>query len=282
MTKSRRLVVGFAFAASLLNGRATAWAQAGSNPNTGAITFTGGLDTASVYVFRGFVQETDPKITLLPYGDLGIAVMSGDGAIKATVVNFGVWNSLNTGSSGTDGPSGHAHFEEQFYARVNLLFGGRMVVGAGYMARTSPNNMLDTTKEFQLKVAQVSWLNPYAFLASELNDEGQADGGAGKGTYLELGAMPSFAVGRKLRLVVPTKAGISVKDYYELAGTDHKFGFFDVGAVVTLPLGKSPSRFGSWNVHGGGEFYVLGDALQPANSGDTSKAVGFVGIGLTY
>ncbi len=282
MTKSRWLVVGFAVAASLLSAQATAWAQAGSSPNTGAITFTGGLDTASVYVFRGFVQETDPAITLFPYGDIGIALMSGDGTVKSTVVNFGVWNSLNTGSSGTDGPSGHAHFEEQFYARVNMLFGGRMVVGAGYLARTSPNNMLDTTKEFQLKVAQVSRLNPYAFLASELNEAGQADGGASKGTYLELGAMPSFAVGRKLRLAVPTKVGLSVKDYYELAGADHTFGFFDVGAVVTLPLGTSPSRFGSWNVHGGGEIYLLGDALQPANRGDTSKAVGFVGIGLTY
>ena len=278
MTKS----LGYLLAMLLLMNAAAARAQTGSNPNSGAITFTGGLDTASVYVFRGFVQEVDPKVTLFPYGDIGIALTSGDGAIKSTVINFGVWNSLNTGSSGSDGPSGHAHFEEQFYTRVNLLFGGRIVVGAGYMARTSPNNMLDTAKEFQLKVAQVSWLNPYGFLASELNEEGQADGGARKGTYLELGAVPNFAVSRKMRLAVPVKAGFSVKDYYELAATDHKFGFFDLGAMVTLPLGVVPARFGSWNVHGGGEWYLLGDATKAANSGETSKAVGFVGIGLTY
>src|SRR4051812_37907729 len=68
-----------------------------ADPNPGAITFTGGLDAPSVYVFRGIVQETDPKVTLWPYGDIGLALKSGDGAVKSVGVNFGVWNSLQTG-----------------------------------------------------------------------------------------------------------------------------------------------------------------------------------------
>ena len=235
-----------------------------------------------MYVFRGFVQEQDPKLTVFPYGDLGIAITSGEGFVRSTVVNVGVWNSLNTGSSGTDGPSGHAHYEEEFYARLNWLFKGGFAVGAGYMARTSPNNMFDTQKEMQLKVAKVDRLNPYAFLASELTRNGQADEGTQKGTYLELGVVPSFAVGGKARLVIPAKAGFSLNDYYELAGTDHAFGFFDVGAMLTVPLRAVPARFGSWNVHGGGEEYLLGDATKGTNNGKTSKPVGFVGIGVTY
>ena len=67
------------------------------------MTFTGGLDVPTKYVFRGLVQEADSKLTLFPYGDLGIAFFSGEGAIKTASVNFGVWNALLTGSSGLDG-----------------------------------------------------------------------------------------------------------------------------------------------------------------------------------
>src|SRR5206468_12476798 len=137
----RCLVVALAVCGSCLSWATTALAQSVNDPNSGALHFTGGVDVPSVYVFRGFVQETDPKLTLFPYGDIAIALTSGEGKIKSTVVDVGGWNSLNTGSSGTDGPSGHAHYEEEFYARVNWLFGGGIAIGAGYMARTSPNNM---------------------------------------------------------------------------------------------------------------------------------------------
>jgi hypothetical protein len=257
-------------------------AQTPTDPNSGALKFTGGFDVASVYVFRGFVQEQEPRFTGFPYGDLGIVLTSGDGFVRSTLVNVGVWNSLNTGSSGTNGPSGHLHYEEDFYARLNWLFRGNVAVGGGYMARTSPNNMFDTQKEIQLKVSKTSRINPYAFLATELTQLGQADSGPHKGTYLELGAVPSFAVSSKARLVIPAKAGLSVNHYYEFAGVDHKFGYFNVGAMLTVPLTKVPERFGGWNVHGGAEVYLLGDATKPSNDGKTSKPVAFVGVGLIY
>src|SRR5438105_2052533 len=52
----------------------TAAAQTTAAPNTGALKFTGGFDLPTVYVFRGIVREADPKLTLWPYGDLGIAL----------------------------------------------------------------------------------------------------------------------------------------------------------------------------------------------------------------
>ena len=39
----------------------TTRAQAASSPNAGALHFTGRVDVPSAYVFRGFVQETDPN-----------------------------------------------------------------------------------------------------------------------------------------------------------------------------------------------------------------------------
>jgi hypothetical protein len=278
----RSLIVLLVVCAGFLSSATWVHAQSAADPNTGALHFTGGIDQPSVYVFRGFAQEQDPKLTLFPYGDVAIALTSGDGFIRSTVVNTGVWNSLNTGSSGTDGPSGHAHYEEDFYARVNWLLRGGIAVGGGYMARTSPNNMFDTQKELQLKIAKTDRLNPYAFLATELTFDGQADNGLHKGTYLEVGGVPNFAVGRKARLAIPAKAGFSVHDYYELAGTDHQFGFFDIGALLTVPLRSVPARFGAWNVHGGAEVYLLGETTQAANDGNRSKPVGFVGVGVLY
>ena len=57
-----------------------------SSANTGALTLAGGVDAPSVYVLRGLVQERDPKVTLTPYGELGITLArgnDGDGRLRA-------------------------------------------------------------------------------------------------------------------------------------------------------------------------------------------------------
>jgi len=258
-----------------------AHAQAAARPNSGALTFTGGLDLPTAYVFRGLVQEADPSFTMWPYGDLGIALKSGDGAVKSVGVNFGVWNSLMTGSSGSDGPSGHSHYEEDFYAALSLGLSKNITVGTTYTAYSSPNLMFNTVNEISFKVSQSSTINPYGILAFELGEFG-ADRGVNKGTYLELGAGPNFALGSKATVTVPVKLGLSLNNYYELNGEDHSFGFFDIGGLVTLPISAIPSSFGLWNIHGGVDFLTFGDTTKEFNQGDGSKIVGLVGIGLTY
>ena len=42
------------------------------------------------------------------------------------------------------------------------------------------------------------------------------------------------------------------------------------------------SNYGAWNVHGGVDFYSLGDTPEAFNGGDQTKVVAFVGIGFTY
>jgi hypothetical protein len=252
----------------------------GADPNPGAITFTGGLDAPSVYVFRGILQETDPKITLWPYGDLGLALVSGEGTLKSVGLNFGVWNSLQTGSSGTDGFSEHAHYEEDFYTTLSFGFDQGITFGATYTAYTSPNLMFNTVKEISFKAAQSSRINPYGIIAFEVGEFG-ADGGANKGTYLELGVGPTFPLG-PATLAIPVKLGMSLNNYYELDGEDHKFGYFDIGGLVTYPLSGVPSAFGSWNVHGGVDVLTMGDTTKAFNQGDKAKVIGLVGIGVTY
>jgi hypothetical protein len=281
-------------AAGLLiaTGRST-FAQTPSDPNPGALTLTGGLDVPSVYVFRGIVQETDPKLTLWPYGDLGIALATGEGTFKSVGVNLGVWNSLHSGTSGLDGPADRLHYEEDFYATLSLGFSGGVALGTTFTAYTSPNFGFNTVKELSFKVSKAHKYSPYGVIAFELGDElsptfgsadlGSAGAGNKKGVYLEFGAGPSFALGTsQATLTVPVKVGLSLKDYYQLDGVDNKFGFFDVGGLVTLPLGGIPSQFGTWNIHGGVDFLAFGDTTKFFNSGDGSKIVGLFGIGLTY
>jgi hypothetical protein len=273
---------------------AAATASAQADPNPGALTITAGLDFPTLYFFRGIRQEVDPKLTMWPFGDLGIALYSGDGGLKSASVNVGVWNSLHTGSSGSDGPTGGLHYEEDFYTTLGLGFGGGFTVGTTFTAYTSPNAMFTTVKEISFKVSKAHMLAPYGVLAFEIggDESGQADSGhtfgGSKGTYLELGVGPSWPLGDGLAtLAVPVKLGLSLSNYYERiddAGdvTDDAFGFFDIGGLVTFPLKGIPASFGSWNFHAGLDLLMFGDTTQALNKDESTQVVFLAGIGLTY
>jgi hypothetical protein len=280
----RGLRVALATAVLLLLVSGPAKAQSSDDPNPGALTFTGGLDFPTIYFFRGIRQETDANLTMWPYGDLGIALFSGDGGLKSVGVNVGVWNSLHTGSSGSD----RVHYEMDFYSTLALGFGGGVSVGTTYTAYTSPNGLFDTVNELSFRVSKAHMLAPYGLIAFELDDEGQADLGSNKGTYLELGVAPSWPlVADGPTLAIPVKLGLSLKDYYEGPDGDNTFGFFDVGGLITVPLKGVPSRFGAWNIHGGLNFLFLGDGAAQFNVNQDgeqkdNKVIGLFGIGVTY
>jgi hypothetical protein len=251
------------------------------DPNPGALTFTGGVDFPTKYVFRGIVQEADSKLTLFPYGDLGIAFYSGEGAIKSASVNVGVWNALMTGSSGSDGPSEKVHYEEDFYTTLSLGFDKGFTLATTWTAYTSPNGMFGTVQELAFKVSKAHMLAPYGTIAFEL--DGQADGGSSEGVYLELGVAPSWPLaGGKATIAVPTKFGLSLSDYYEGADGDSTFGYFQIGGLFTVPLGSATGKFGAWNLHGGVDVYAFGDTTKAFNNGDSGKVVASFGIGVVY
>jgi len=279
-------MVGVALLGVLMAGGAASVASGADDPNPGALTFTGSFDVPTVYFFRGIRQETDPSLTMFPAADLGIALSSGDGALKSSAINIGLWNSLHTGSSGTDGPTGLLHYEEDFYAALNLGFGGGFGLGTTFTSYTSPNRTFPTVQELSFKFSKSGKFAPYGIIGFELG-EGQADGGTGKGTYLELGVGPSFPLGGTVTLTVPVKFGFSLNDYYELAGEDHKFGFFDVGGLLTFPLSKVASSYGTWNIHGGADYLALGDTTEAFNvdsDGETHSGqfIAIFGIGVSY
>lgn len=252
-----------------------------ADPNLGALTLTTGVDIPSVYFFRGIRQEADPKFTLFPYGDGGIALFSGDGGVKSANVNFGVWNSLHTGSTGSGSPLKQIHYEEDFYATFTLGFARGISVGTTYTAYTYPNQFAAPVKEVSFKIASASRFAPYGVVAFELS--GQADAGQEKGTYLELGIGPSWPLGGgKATLAIPVKLGLSLKDYYEGPSGDEKFGYVSGGVLATVPLTGIPSSFGSWNIHGGVDFFGFGDTTKAFNKGDAGQVIVMGGIGMTY
>ena len=259
-------------------------AQGSADPNPGALTLTAGFDFANAYFFRGIPQD-DSGVVMWPYGDLGFGLFSGDGALTSVGVNVGTWNSLHTGTAGSDGPSGELWYESDFYATLALGFTKGTNLGVTYTAYNSPNGMFGTVKELSFRVTVddsgalgAFSLKPYALLAQEL--DGQADGGTNEGTYLELGVGPGFSM-PCATVSVPLKVGLSLSDYYEGLTGDETFGFFSIGGVVTVPFTNAPTRFGSWNIHGGVEFLMLGDRNE-AVFGDSSHVIGSIGIGLSY
>jgi hypothetical protein len=254
-----------------------------ADPNPGSLTFTGNIDmlVKTPYIFRGIVQEADPKFTAWPAGDIGIALYAGKGALKTASANFGVWNSLQTGSSGLDGTSGKLHYEEDFYSALGLGF-SKATFTTTYTAYTSPNAGFGTVHELAFKVASPTKLAPYGLLAQELGDVG-ADGGSNKGTYVELGIGPSWPLAKgKATIAIPVKIGLSAHNYYELNGEDHAFGFFDIGGLLTVPLSKIPASYGGWNFHVGGDVLAFGDTTKAINADKSTKGVFLFGFGVAY
>jgi len=278
--RSRSLRVSLGCFTLLLMSFGPVMAQTTPDPNSGALSVITGVDVPSVYFFRGIRQETEPKFTMFPYADGGIALFSGSGAIKSASLNFGVWNSLHTGSSGSDGP-GQIHYEEDFYSTLTLGFARGITLGTTFTAYTSPNQIFNTVQEISFRVASATRFAPYGLVAFELS--GQADAGTNEGTYAEFGIAPSWPLaGSPVSLAIPVKVGLSLNDYYENASGDEKFGYLDVGALVTVPITKIPSRFGSWNVHGGANFMRFGETTKLANKGDAGQVIVSGGIGMSY
>lgn len=249
------------------------------------VSVTAGFDFLTAYMFRGIYQE-DRGVIVPPFVDLGVTVYEGDGALKNITLNGGNWNSLHSGPSGNSG-QGNAWYEADYYGSVSFTI-GNWTPGALYTAYTSPNDVFNSVHELAAVLAyddsaSAFPLSPSVTLAFELKN--QADGGDGRGTYLELGVSPELMLldvpRYPVTLSVPVTLGMSLKDYYEGPTGSNRFGFFDVGAVASVPLAFMNGRT-TWEVHGGVNMMWLGDNLRLFNNGDRVKPIGVFGLSVTY
>lgn len=234
------------------------------------VTVTTGLDFTSAYFFRGIRQHSGGTIAQ-PYVDFGVAVGRG------VTLNVGNWDSIHSSASAGN------WYESDYYGAITFT-AGKLKPGLLYTSYTSPADSFSTVHElagvFVVDDSASPFpLAPKAVLAFELSDA-QADGGAGKGVYLELGVKPAIALAPKATLLVPVKAGLSLKDYYEGPTGSNGFGYFSSGLQLSVPVVSG--RSGSLEVHGGFDVLWLGDNMKSLNSGDGVKPIGLIGFTYTY
>jgi hypothetical protein len=263
-------------------------------PNTGRMSISAGVDWTSAYFFRGIKQETEDLI-LQPYGEVSFKLVENAGALTALSLTGGIWNSLQTGPTGSDSPTASdpkIWYEFDGYVRLSAVLWEDLTIYALYTAYTSPNNAFGTVQELALGVSYNDAkllgpfaLNPSLLVAFEL--DGQADAGAQKGVYAQIGLAPGYTFFADspypLAVSVPLAIGLSLSDYYEFGtGTDDTFGFFSGGVTVSVPLAFIPPAFGKWLIKGGVTVLYLGDNLKAVNDGDQVQVIGTLGLAFAY
>ncbi|MEX2671701.1 MAG: hypothetical protein WD294_06285 [Phycisphaeraceae bacterium] len=246
-----------------------------ADPNLGRVSLDVGVDFATDYFFRGFPQENQGLIAQ-PWAEVGFSLYEGDGAINSLDAYVGVWNSLHTHKDlATEAPSNW--YEADFYTGVTVGLFDDWEVGFVYTAYMYPGYDIDSINEVGLTLAydDSELLGDFA-MAPYVGFFFETDSGSSENRYFEVGFGPSFDLiesqddGVGLALSIPVTVGLDMGEYYG----DNTFGFFDIGAVVSTPLGFIPGDFGAWEAYAGVHYIRLGNQAAAAGAPD----FGFPGI----
>lgn len=267
------------------------------------------LDVAvtSHYFFRGLLQEDQGRI-VQPELELSI-VLDEAGAEGAGAIDLvlGTWNSLHSGPSGVDSPDSEdpeAWYESDFYAGLAIGVGGHCTLAASYYLYTSPNGLFDDVQELVLELAHddsrwfeglsaFSGFAPRMTVAIELDgqsDQSDAPSGTDEGIFVGFGIEPTFALAsfgegareRAVELAFPVNVGLSFDDYYEDAdGDDDHLGYWDAGAVLSIPLTSVPRGYGDWTLRLGATAVFLNGHQEDLN-GDDFEWVGTAALSLAF
>lgn len=267
-------------------------AAAEGGPNTGKLTFSAGNDFTTAYFFRGILQERDGFITQ-PYGEIGIKLYENEdkeSPFNAFSLFVGSWNSVHSKQTlNVSGPDNW--YESDVYAGAKFNLFSNTEAKLFYIAYTYPNGAFNTVQEVDGSVSfnDSEWLgafalNPSATVAAELENTAL---GPNRGWYMQLGVRPGGVLINDdtypLSIAFPMNVGLSLSDYYETTSTnDQTFGFFQGGAVLSVPLAFIPSDYGSWSASAGASVYTFGSHLKAANKGDDPWVVGTWSLNFTY
>ena len=248
-----------------------------------------GVDVTNQYFFRGIIQENEGMIAQ-PWVDFVFPLSGGENTSWS--LNIGVWNSLHDGPSGSGGAGMSNHYELDAYIGVGVDFANNWSGSVSYVALTSPNSAFATVKELDFSLSfddsglfggessSFSGLQPSMTIAWEL--DGQSDGGADEGIYLEVGIEPAFDI-QLVSVSFPIVAGFSLSNYFEDGtGSDDFFGFAQGGVSLSTSLNFVPARMGSWSLSGGVSILFVGDNLETINGGDNSEVIHSLGLGISF
>lgn len=263
--------------------------EAASEPapvNNGRISLNLGATWTSAYFFRGYLQEDEGFIGQ-PFAEVGFALMKPEkeGELKIDAA-LGTWNSFHSKRTGATGGGPEVWYESDIYG--GLKFGlDRYSLGLIYTIYNYPNNSnLSSVQEVGLKfgvdLPNDEWYGKVLgdpsvglYFETDNSNVGQDDA-----AYLQLDLGPSFEIfDGKATLSIPASLGLSVNNYY-VGSDDETFGYFSIGATVTVPL--CSGEFGAVSLNGGVNALLLGDTTENVNRGDGVDAYGFIGLTVTY
>lgn len=255
-----------------------------SDPNTGAIRVTGGIDVTTAYFFRGYLQE-DQGLIVQPYANLYFDVAEG------WTGYVGTWNSLHEEQTGADPGTTGQWYENDFYAGVDWAVAEGFTLGVIYTVYTYPGGAFDTVEEIGAKLA---WddtgktglniaLKPYVAIYFETDDDNGTED-----TYLELGIAPTvYTVNEEsdapIALSVPVTLGFGIEDYYfDDTGDDELLGYGSIGLAASMPL-PMPDKFGDWTLNASVTWLQLfAEGLETINNDDASEIIAKVGVSFAY
>ena len=249
-----------------------------SAQNEGRVSVGAGIDFVTSYYFRGIVQETGGFIAQ-PYLEAGLSLYEGDNGSVSLAA--GTWNSLHSRTdAGFPGAAG-IYYENDFYAGLGLGFAGGWGADVTFTSYMSPRGSWGTVKELAVGLSHDDIIAPYITLAFEIDGSAAGDN---EGTYLELGIEPSLPLDdAPVSVSFPVAIGLSPSDYYDPGGVNEAYGFFNVGAMLGVPLSGIPAEWGSWELTAGVQLLFMGDALKTINGTDDDvEPIAIFGLSLGY
>lgn len=204
---------------------------------------TGGLDYASAYYFRGYLQA-DRGFILQPYLSAFATCHCSDEWIVRPYVSFF--------HSGHDDGNPMKDMTDAMLG-ATASWKGLVVDGQYGWYTTSPTQRGDV-HELGVRASFDVWncwregdepacftLRPYAGLYVEASDEAGSED-----AYLELGLDPAWrfdVCGTKVGLALPLALGLSADDYYfDDLGDSETLGYFSAGVTASVALPAPPLR----------------------------------------
>jgi len=231
------------------------------------ISGTVGTAITNEYIFIGLVQDKDTVI-VQPYVNLSFSLYEGEGTINALRFELPLWWSihdinkprpLNGNSSLKD------WFEFDVSPGFSFTIAKKWTFTISDYIYTSPGDYFDTSHNLNLALSYddsdllgAFAMNPHVYFLQELdNHSGLGTKGDTLSQYYEIGIAPSHVFGEKstypVTLSFPTAAGFGTNGYY-----GQGFGYFNTGAMVSVPLAFIPSTYGSWTASVMGQYWRLG------------------------
>mgnify|MGYP001216487638 CR=1 FL=1 len=264
--------------------------------NEGKIALSLGTDASHAYFFRGIKNERKGLI-VQPYAEVSFSLLEKDEGLNSVKLLIGQRNSLHSAPSGSPETSSYTGirqrdqtlatwYESDFFSGIALGI-ENWKADITYASYLSPNHSFGTVQELSFTLTMddreffLVPIEPHVGLAIEL--DGQSDRGSSEGVYFELGIKPRLELLDGVTSIkFPVTLGLSLSNYYENgAGLDNTFGYFDIGAVASLPI-TAPRSFGEWELTGGVHLLALGGYLETINNGDQLQAVGSIGFHIRY